>query len=377
MSEHKRSSLIALRPESYSIGITRLMCPSSIQAVHFGACPCVFVACAMPAAQSTARRQTGKQPVSAMGKAEKRDGPQENNEDKRARVQTPQCSAVKQESTDNELAAAALAEATVTADAANQASTPIGGCHNQPPASSCVRSGNVKAEPHPDLGLAPSVTGGPSVGKSRAAIRASFFRSIPGRRVDPRITQGRVGDRSNQPNYAPHEIAVQIVSKKDEEWWLQVWCANDMSWGKVQTWVDKRKDQIKEGKTKYAFLTFDQMVDVYKNKAVAEGVKQACMKDPDRVSAHPDLPDDEAAMMFWCPVEHSQTDINRHTVTTGVTGKANLDGNSAALVMSQYNMASGAAAERPGLIGTPRSAGRPAPRQTEAAAQQGALEQQF
>ena len=44
----------------------------------------------------------------------------------------------------------------------------------------------------------------------------------------------------------PHEIIMQMQSKNDEDWWFQVWCANDCKWGEAELWMQKRREEVED-----------------------------------------------------------------------------------------------------------------------------------
>ena len=200
---------------------------------------------------------------------------------------------------------------------------------------------HVKTEQHHELGPAPPVVSGLALGRSRGALRNAFNRSL-GRMTDPRTKAGSEGSRGvTKATRCPHDIAVQMVAKKDEAYWLQVWCANGMDWGSVQIWMDKRKEQIKQGKKKFAWLTLGQWEDLYKSKAVAAAMAAKAKKDPNRVAVHPEMPEEEEAMLFWGPVEFSSEEITRQTNTMGIKGNAELSGQSAGLLMNRFEITPG------------------------------------
>ncbi len=75
---------------------------------------------------------------------------------------------------------------------------------------------------HSQHGEAPPIAEGPAVGMSRAALRSRFLRSL-GRRVDGRQeTKGTLGSKPVTSDKCPEDVAIQIISKEDEEYWLQV-----------------------------------------------------------------------------------------------------------------------------------------------------------
>ena len=75
---------------------------------------------------------------------------------------------------------------------------------------------------HSQHGEAPPIAEGPAVGMSRGALRSRFLRSL-GRRVDGRQeTKGTLGSKPVTSDKCPEDVAIQIISKEDEEYWLQV-----------------------------------------------------------------------------------------------------------------------------------------------------------
>ena len=80
----------------------------------------------------------------------------------------------------------------------------------------------TEATIHSQHGAAPPIASGPAVGMSRGALRSRFLRSL-GRRVDGRQeTKGTLGSKPVTSDKCPEDVAIQIISKEDEEYWLQV-----------------------------------------------------------------------------------------------------------------------------------------------------------
>ena len=80
----------------------------------------------------------------------------------------------------------------------------------------------TEATIHSQHGAAPPIASGPAVGMSRGALRSRFLRSL-GRRVDGRQeTRGTLGSKPERSDKCPEDVAIQIISKEDEEYWLQV-----------------------------------------------------------------------------------------------------------------------------------------------------------
>ena len=80
----------------------------------------------------------------------------------------------------------------------------------------------TEATIHSQHGEAPPIAEGPAVGMSRGALRSRFLRSL-GRRVDGRQeTKGTLGSKPVTSDKCPEDVAIQIISKEDEEYWLQV-----------------------------------------------------------------------------------------------------------------------------------------------------------
>ena len=80
----------------------------------------------------------------------------------------------------------------------------------------------TEATIHSQHGAAPPIASGPAVGMSRGALRSRFLRSL-GRRVDGRQeTRGTLGSKPERSDKCPEDVAIQIIPKEDEEYWLQV-----------------------------------------------------------------------------------------------------------------------------------------------------------
>ena len=105
----------------------------------------------------------------------------------------------------------------------------------------------VKTEPSPEdmhvqYGEPPPVTRGPAMTKTRGALRNQFMRTMT--RGDPR--HANPGSRKETSEKCPHEIIMQMQSKNDEDWWFQVWCANDCKWGEAELWMQKRREEVED-----------------------------------------------------------------------------------------------------------------------------------
>ena len=107
-------------------------------------------------------------------------------------------------------------------------------------------------------------------GKSIKALREQFKRTWHG---DPRTAED-AKKRDDKTEKAPAEIAERMKSGESQDSWMKVWLSRGGSWLKAEASQTKRdEDEDVEGTTR-AWLTEDQMEELYKSKIVVAALKR-------------------------------------------------------------------------------------------------------
>ena len=182
---------------------------------------------------------------------------------------------------------------------------------------------------HASLGEAPPIESGPAVNKSRGALRNAFRRSL-GRLEDAR-TQ-RTGDRGTSTEKCPEHIAIQIVSKSDEDYWLQVWAANNMQWGQAKVWFNRKTENSEENNCKWTWMNGHQL-DEHFGVKLAQKKRNKCMQDSDRWALDEDMSsDDSDAVLYYVQSEKSRSEKSAKVNSSGVEGTASVSAQSAVLL---------------------------------------------
>ena len=172
-----------------------------------------------------------------------------------------------------------------------------------------------------------------AVGKSRGALRNAFCRTIPGKLEDVRVQQ--LGVKGKSLHVMPQEVIDAMKTKADEEYWLQVFCANGMTWGRAKTWITKRKQDILEETDDWGWRTFEQIEKDYNSTQMATKMKDLCLTDADRWKWHDDFPGDDDAIQFWVQKSKSAAKKKLKTSESGVGIEADLDGSGTRTMMAR------------------------------------------
>ena len=198
------------------------------------------------------------------------------------------------------------------------------------------------------MGPAPPVTTGPATNLTRAALRARFLRSIPGKRVDPRsVEMGVAGTGVQKLEYCPADILQKMTTKADEEYWLQVWASQGCTWGNVKMYIKKTFERVEQEHVDWDWHTFGQMEKHYGCPSMATKMKGVCLKVRGRWRWHPDLPGDEEAMQFWISLKDGSSQTKKRKASYGADAEANVSADSALPMMSMYSLSNKTMADGP------------------------------
>ena len=127
-------------------------------------------------------------------------------------------------------------------------------------------SQSVDASSQACLGVEPLCN---DVAKQRRANWAKFMRS-----QEPAVSRSAKSDKM------PADAALKLLAAGHEEKsWFNLWCEAGGSWGKCLAMFEESRATIKRTSGIDAWLTRDQLVDLYKSEAVGDAIRTKKLKD--------------------------------------------------------------------------------------------------
>ena len=129
----------------------------------------------------------------------------------------------------------------------------------------------------------------------------------------------------------PNEIVQEILrDPKAQNKWIQRWALDlDCSWAKHTAWESTVQQEISDDEWESDWLTFDMMVDHFKNEKVAMAYKQTLGSDPKTCRADTIAPDCAEAVRYHMPTAERTKKKSRRISEHGTKGKADVDAHAA------------------------------------------------
>ena len=105
--------------------------------------------------------------------------------------------------------------------------------------------------------------------QKRRANWAKFMRS-----------QEQGSQRANRSDKMPADAALRLLAAgHDDKAWFNLWCQAGGSWGRCLAIMEESRATIKRTSGIDAWLTFDQLVDLYKSEVVAKAIRTKKLQD--------------------------------------------------------------------------------------------------
>ena len=117
-------------------------------------------------------------------------------------------------------------------------------------------------------------------------------------------TSEQVKETKAYKEKCPLSESLRILGNIEEESrWFDLWLKGNRKWAKALFEERQRLEKEKTPKKNHAWLTFGQLLKLYKSSTVAEAIRDSKLLTPDTWRQHPEVPDCEEAIQFYCFVE--------------------------------------------------------------------------
>ena len=155
----------------------------------------------------------------------------------------------------------------------------------------------------------------------RAKMWSKYVRSLEVGASKPDVQEVR----SKRASKAPQHIIDQCVGLHEKQYYFHVWLNNQSDWAAVEVW-----EQRCGSKKSQAWLTDDQMMDVFKNRSVVDALQQKCKDDHTEHKPlhrrHPNVPHCAEAHQFLTDIEDSLVETCEKVLKKGATITMQADG---------------------------------------------------
>ena len=123
-------------------------------------------------------------------------------------------------------------------------------------------------------------------------------------------TSEQVKETKAYKEKCPLSESLRILGNIEEESrWFDLWLKGNRKWAKALFEERQRLEKEKTEKKNHAWLTFGQLLKLYKSSTVAEAIRDSKLLTPDTWRQHPEVPDCEEAIQFYCFVEESKKEL--------------------------------------------------------------------
>ena len=107
-------------------------------------------------------------------------------------------------------------------------------------------------------------------------------------------------ERGSRSRKCPHDILCKLHSLADRQQYFKIWIEHGGDWAKVELAEEHAHTEKKTAATVMAWLTEDQMADLYTSKVVVAELKKAKLEHASTWRQHPELPHLPEANQYKC-----------------------------------------------------------------------------
>ena len=175
--------------------------------------------------------------------------------------------------------------------------------------------------------------------KDRAQKWAEYVRSLNPATV-----------RMGRTMKCPEEILLKMVGCHERSYYFQIWMHNNCNWGDVVVFEEHLREQRAGRHTTKAWLTEDQMVDVFKNPDVVSELIRVYSQESKRNRPHPDIPHVLKARQFLCTVADEFRESLENVLRKGARLEVDAEGEAGKMLCQQIMQRSADAFAEPNVL---------------------------
>ena len=172
-------------------------------------------------------------------------------------------------------------------------------------------------------------------GKTEKALREAFKRTLPD------YQDSRSAAKEGRPKKIgklPDDIVDKMVGKADYDFWLGVWLESGSEYVDSESFQVDQTDEIDGSGQTRAWLNDEQMLFVYKSRAMVAAYQKELMKNPKHNRDHPEIPWCKEAFQFSCVVDDSTRSSIRTVLSKGTKATAQIENAAAAKLIRRGKM---------------------------------------
>jgi hypothetical protein len=164
--------------------------------------------------------------------------------------------------------------------------------------------------------------------QERAAAWAKYQRSLTPGASRPWV-DGQ-DQRAKRAEKVPEHVLSQLVGLHEKTYYFNIWMSCNGSWQEVKGWEEHFQERKFGRKSTFAWLTDGQMMDVWKDRDVVDGLQDHCKSEHSaqnpQIRAHPKLKHLVKAKQFYVELEDHMVETVTNVMRAGVRMDFNLEG---------------------------------------------------